>query len=529
MKDEQMIYKDIVRNLTLACILLASVQAVIAAEESIDTLIAQITSGAKTNSERAAKVLDGAMAITDQPKLCVRLLEKAIEFGLKSPITPSSSQTADKAIKLLMTAAPDRKDDWTLLAADTLNAKYRCTRGAQAKLKAAEELLNGLLAAAGIYEQRGQWTLAAERYRKANPIAVSLKDGSTDAIRGKLKIASKMAMLEQRVKRYAEVLKKEPDKIATRTMLIKALVVDLNDPAKAAEYLNEDVDETWRTYIPMACKPLDKLPEAGCKELGDWYRTVLAKSCSATAKPVMLARAIGYYQQFLTLHAKDDITAITVKASIISMQKQAQGTDAGFTAGSTIDLLRSVDVDKHAATGTWIMKSGALSVVDGSRMAKITLPWIPEGSYDLKVVFVRKSGREITLMLPVGSSATTFCIGLSSTPTLRGSGSGATHRGVRNLGRLTDNTTYVLQVKVIAKKDQASIRIGLDEKLALEWKGDPKTLSPYRSWALPDSRTLGLGSYSAAVDFKKATLKMTNGRAKKFVAKTPPKETPPRR
>ena len=521
-----MIGKFTSRGLIIAWALLGAAS-VLTAEDSADELITQTIAGAKTNGVRAAKLLEGAMVLSDQPKLCVALLEKAVEFGLKSPVTPAASKTAAQAIDLLVKAAPDRKDDWTIIRADVLNARYRCTRGATEKRTAANEFMAGLLAAAAVCEGRGSWTMAAAKYRQAGPVAAYLKDGSVDEVRTKLKSASYMATMELKAKRYADALKKDPTKASTRTMLIKTLLVELNNPAKAAVHLNEDVDELWRMYIPMACKPLEKLKEDACKKLGDWYRKSLSKACSTTAKPVMLARAKGYYQQFLTLHTENDIAAISIRAALAAIQKEAAGADAGFSKGIAINLLRSVDIAKHTDKGTWTTKAGVLTTTGGRSFAKITLPWIPEGSYELKIAFIRKSGREIALMLPVGDSATIFCVGMLSYPLLRNSSSPSTIKGVSGIGKLTDNTEYAIQVKVIVKKDQAEIRIGLNGKLALEWKGAPKQLSPYRGWALPDKRTLGLGVYSAVVDFKQASLRMTSGRATKFIAKAPPTKKPP--
>ena len=514
----------------VACLLLTTVSP-LTAQESTDDLIAQIIADEKTNSARAVKLLEAVTVLADQPKLCTVVLEKALEFALKPPATPEASQAAVQALDLLAHAAPKRKDDWTLKLADALRLKYRCTRGTAEKKKAAGELLNGLLAAASVYEKRNDWVPAAAKYREAGPLASYLKAGNADEIRAKLKTASHFATVVQRAKRYADILKKDPTKASIRALLIKTLVVELNDPAKAAGRLDEDVDETWRTYIPLACKPVDKLTETACKDLGDWYNKSLSKTCSATAKPVMLARAQGYYQQFLTLHSKNDIAALTVKTALAAIEKETTGTSAGFTPGSStsVDLLRSVDVARHRVSGTWAMKSGVLAAVKSSSFAKITLPWMPEGSYELKVVFVRKSGREVTLMLPVGDSATVFCIGLNSAPVLRNRVSPSRFSGVSGMGKLIDGKEYTIQVKVVVKEDQAGIRIGLNGKLALEWKGSPKQLAPYTSWKLPDTRTLGLGAYSAVIVFKQATLKMTSGRAKKFTAETPPTKKSPTR
>jgi len=532
-----MTFKDILSTIALTCILLGSVQTGRAADDSIDALIVQILDGAKTNSAKASKLLDGALTLTDQPKLCIAVLEKAVEYGLKSPITPNSSQTASQALKLLMTAAPNRKDDWTVLRASTLGAKYYCARGAEAKLEVANELLNALLAAGAVCEKRKQWTLAAAQYRKASPVAVLLKSGSADAIRAKLKTVSYMATIEARAIRYAAALKKTPDKTTTRTMLIKTLVVELNNPAGAVEHMNQDVAETWRTYVPMACKPIEKLTKDECKNLGDWYRKELAKSCSSTAKPLMLSRARNYYQQFLTLHDKNDIMAISVKTAVMSIDKELAKSGSVISSRGSINLLSAINIDKHTISGVWTMKSGVLTSntrtstgTYSSPYPKITVPWLPSGSYELTITFAMKDTGELIVMFPVGpDGAVVYCHSTSSSyPMLRTGTTPYRIRGIRGTERLVKGQEYVLNIKVVTKQKDASITVSLDGKTILTWTGDPKQLTPYSTWKLPNPKSLGLGSYRAPIEFKKAILKMTNGRATKLVVKKTPTKTPRR-
>ena len=525
-----MINKGMLQGLVAACVLLTASPA-LTAEKPTDKLIAQIISGEKTNRAKAKKLLDTAMLLTDQPKTCVAVLEKVIEYGLKAPVTPAAAQMAAQALGLLEEAVPDRKDEWTVLRANAMHAKYRFARGAAEKKAMAEELMKALMNAAVICEKTGQWTRAAGMYRQAAPLSLTLMSGDTDNIRQKLKAASYLATVEAKVERHTEALLVDPTKASVRASLIKALLVELDNPAKAATYLNDDVDEAWRTYIPLACKPLDDLSEAASKELGDWYRKDLAKSCSPTAKPAMLTRALGYYQQFLTLHSKDDITAISIKSIIAAIQKEIAKSKAGARpTRSSIDLLRSLDVAKYSVYGTWGTKSRVLSVAPYGGYSKIALPWMPDGSYDLNIAFTPKNSSSsssygyLAVMLPVGDGATVLCLGYS-TPTLRYVTSSSTFPGVSRMGKLELGKSYKLEIKVVVKDDQTTIAAKLNDKPALSWKGGHKTLTPYSSWKLPETRTLGLGAYRFQIDFKQATLRMTSGRVKKFTAK----KTPPRR
>ena len=304
-----------------ACVLLAAAGAR-AADDPTDKFIAEIISGAKTNSARAAKLLAAAKVLTDQPKICAAVLEKAIEFGTKFPVTPASCKVVGDAIDLLEAEFPDRKDEWTQKRADACRIKFRCTRTAGEKQAAGRELLAALLAAAEIHEKSGNWTSSAVRYREAVPVDAYLKAGNAEEIRRKLKTVGHFATTIKRVAQYAASLKKDPSKASTRGMLVKLLVVELNDPARAAGHLNEDMDEMWRTYVPLAAKGLDDLDEAVCLELGQWYYKELSKTASSTGKDVSLRRAKSYYEKFVELHTKVDVQAFRAKAALDAIEKE---------------------------------------------------------------------------------------------------------------------------------------------------------------------------------------------------------------
>jgi hypothetical protein len=382
----------------------------------------------------------------NRPELRVAVLEKALEFALSSPPT-TAAQLAVQALDTLEGAAPDRKDDWTVKRADILRAKYRCSRGEAEKKKAAEKLLDGLLAAASVCEKRGNWTGAAAQYRRADPLAVYLKHDRAGEIGRKLKTATHLAKVAQKARHYANALKKNPAKALTRELLIKTVVVELNDPAGAIEHLNEDADEAWRIYVPLACKPLDKLTETVCKDLGDWYYKALARTSSAAARPVMLARAKRYYQRFLTLHSKADVPAVAVRAALAAMQKEKTETGPFIAAGSFINLFRSLDVS-HLRSSGWTMKSGVLRLNAGA-FSKLTLPWMPEGSYEFKVAFVRTLVGEVVLMFPVGGSATIFSLGAVDTPYLHNAFSTYEYSGVSGMGKLVNGKEYTIKITAI--------------------------------------------------------------------------------
>ena len=307
--------------LMTACVLLA-VAGARAADDPADKFIAEIISGAKTNSERAAKLVEAAKVVRGQPKVLVAILEKAVEFGVKWPVTPAGCKAAADALDFLEEEFPDRKDEWTPKRADVCRVKYRSAKTRSGKQAAGKEFLLVLLAAAEVHEKSGNWTEAIAIYREASLVDAQVKAGKAYDIRRKLKTARHFETMAKRVAQYEASIKKDPSKASIRDMLVELLVVELNDPQKAIEYLNEDVDKMWRTYVPLAARDIDDLAEASCFGLGQWYHKELPKNASLTCKGVLLRRAKDYYKHFVERQASVNVQTFRAKGALAEVEKE---------------------------------------------------------------------------------------------------------------------------------------------------------------------------------------------------------------
>ncbi len=332
-----------------------------AADGDVDKLIAEIISGARTNSARAVKLLAVATPLADQPKICVAVLEKAVYFGAKSPVTPAGCKSASSALDMLEAEFPDRKDQWTLKRASVCSIAYRCARTRSDKQEAGGKFLTALMAAAKIHEANADWTQAATMYRQASAVDTYLKMGGAADIRRKLKKASHMTLVARRAVQYAASLKKDPSKTATRAALIKTLVVELDNPKAAVAHLNEDVDERWRTYVPLAARDIGELPEAPCLELAQWYSKELAPKASPSGKSISLRRARSYYQHFIDIHGKVDIQTFRTKSALAELDKQL----AKLNAPTVRRVPRPTRTRKSQV---------ALSLADGVTMKLVKIP-----------------------------------------------------------------------------------------------------------------------------------------------------------
>jgi len=96
--------------------------------------------------------------------------------------------------------------------------------------------------------------------------------------------------------------------------MIELALIDLDDPAAAAKYLDESVAEPWKTYVPLAAQAPEKVAPKAAMELGDWYRTALLPKADNLPAADMRNRARLWYRAFLARAGDDadeqDIVAV---------------------------------------------------------------------------------------------------------------------------------------------------------------------------------------------------------------------------
>jgi len=294
------------------------------ADEEADQFIKEIVRDAKTNAERASNLHKAAKLVEDNPGLQVTLLEKAVEHGLKSVTTPQAREAVEDSLDLLVKLAPKRRDAWLAARVELYRRWFRATRSREAKAKVGDKLVR-LLVSLG--DQRGgdnKWNEAAAAYREAMSVASVVNLPEKSDVSQKLRLATHFLGVFQNVDRYVRALAEKPDNVTTRGALVKALVVDLDAPARAAKYLNDDIDETFRTYVPLVIKDVAEVAEDICRELGDWYYKTLVPKALPLSKPAMLTRAKTYYEQFLARHTTQDVVALKARMALKKIDKELE-------------------------------------------------------------------------------------------------------------------------------------------------------------------------------------------------------------
>jgi len=263
----------------------------------------------------AGKLLEAAGASRNEPALLRLICNKAYDLGRKSS---SGYDTALEAMEVL--SANSAKDRPQCLEKAVVIQQLRYARSKPAdRAVAAVVLLDAMMAACDANVEAGNLSSAKLQCMKASRLAISARLAQKDDVQNRYKELVAIERTNKLVSGYEKRLKIDPGHMATREALINILLVERDDPAAAAKWLNEDCDERLRMFIPMVAGDPSSIPEATLVELGDWYKS-LAAGAQLHNKGGMLLRAKGFYEAFIARHAESDLAKTKAKLALARVQ-----------------------------------------------------------------------------------------------------------------------------------------------------------------------------------------------------------------
>ena len=310
-------------------------------------IIKSIVRDAKTSAEAAGQLVAAAKTIKDVPEMQTAICVEAYNCGVKSP---AGYESADQALEILYRVAPDRAKSWDQKRLNLYQLRYANAR--THKRRYAEELVALLLNAAAKREGQDNWQEALKLYRQAAAVATYQRLSGRTEIQEKIRVAGARQALQARVKYLEAELAKAPDNSKARDSLIKLCLLDLDSPQKAAKYLNDDVDEMLRTYVPLAAGPISELKESACLELGQWYKSLADKTAKKTSKLAPLKRARQYLERYLAVHAEKDGAMLKATLILGQVTEALEKLDTG--AALPGGVVRVLTFEKT----NWIKKKG---------------------------------------------------------------------------------------------------------------------------------------------------------------------------
>jgi len=484
----------------------------IARADQTDTLIVQITQGLDGDAARATKLVEAAGTLEADTPAAVKVLERAVAYAERSAADVAGLQAGLDALDALQDKAPDRKTQWSRKQLDLCRAAYR---GATDETRPAVgrrlmKILDGLGTRAAAAKD---WAPAAEAFAEAYRIASAIARRRLE-FEAKKAHAEHFLQAERKLKTFQKNAADHPDDARIHQLLLRALVVDLDDPNQAKDHLGGLTSQVYATYVPMAAREVGEVPEAACAELRDWYAKSLAAQTTPVPKRRMLERAGDYARRVLDLHTAKDAARLAAQTRLETIEKDLQALEPVPTMLRRlryVDLAKLIDLDVDATADAWTFVKGAFCC-EVAKNASLRFPVAATGSYRLSLIIAKaQKANELRFAFPVGGRAVRLEIREYYAPSSRsgasrGSGRGGGRGGFSRLrprnvtwlrlglsGVAKRSTTshareitpnyerskwvpYALEIAVQQTSDRVQVAVLLNRQKWVSWSGDKKDL-----------------------------------------------------
>ncbi len=461
------------------------------------------TRDAADDLDLAGRMLATARDSTRKPAFLALLCDRV--YDLASP-TREGGAVAIQAMELLAESVPAKAGACAERILAIRQKQFDAARGMD-KLLVGESILDVLLPVAEDTAAAGNLTDAAAQYRRAAGIARAAGSIRRTEIEARSKQLALGLKTLDTVKTLKAALEKDPQDKAASEKIARLWLVDLDNPAEAATYVAGAEDPALRKYVPAAAKPVADAPEAACMELAEWYRG-LGDAAPPHARAAMYARAETYLERFLDVHTDDDLDRTRGLAALEKIDAALDKADAA----QWIDLLPLVDPKKNAVRGQWERQGSGLAIVRWTDFGRLMIPAVVRGNYDMKVRFARTTGGGIVgVVLPVGPTGVLLALGFQN-DACHGLGEvggkdAASNKSTVRPGKIENGRPYDVRIKIRLDGKQASVRVAIDGKYLIGWRGPASALTVGEYWRLPRPDCPGLTSYNANIVFPSVRLK----------------------
>jgi len=332
----------------------------------------------------ARKLLDKASESADDPASHYVLCREAQALAGQAGDIDTAVAAIDEMARLFEVDGPEMKS--AALARATTNV-----RTPDLAHRLATHWLSLLDDALG----QDKYDLAATCATRAESLAKSAQDGGLAAqaqARGKEVFAFRN---EHRLAQAAfKTLKSDPNDAAANVSAGRFLCLVRGRWEEGVKLLAKGSDAALRDAATKeAGKPAAAPAQA---EAGDAWSEAADKERNPVLKGRLHARAAHWYEQALP-----NLTGLAQAR----VQKRLEEREKDAAPSGSVDLLRLVDVKKHAINGDWKIESGIL-VMPPTKASALELPYAPPEEYDLRIVVAGAPtrGEGLAIGLPSGEN-----------------------------------------------------------------------------------------------------------------------------
>ncbi len=277
------------------------------ASAEFDRLYGQALTEVGTSAARdddldlAAEMLRTATQRTDTPALAQMLCWSAYEL---TDDVEDGFDTAAGAMELVARRFPIGRAK----ALDRLAGLYQRRLAHRDRLEraiAAEVLVQVHLDLARAHLVAGEPSQAASSIQRALSQARSARSPALQQAGALNALVARRVSLAKRLDVLDQAIRTNPADLAARTAAIRLCLAELDDPNRARGYVNAQVDEAVRPYVPLACKEIMRVEPEAVIELARWYRALAADE-SGPARATCMRRALACAERYLVFPARPE-------------------------------------------------------------------------------------------------------------------------------------------------------------------------------------------------------------------------------
>jgi hypothetical protein len=335
---------------------------------------------------------------------------------------------------------------------------------------------------------------AVAAMRQAFSVASAVGSPSKAAVQAELTAAITRQIFTRQLVALKEKVAANAGDAESRKELVRLYLVEFDNPAEAARYVDASLDLPTRKYVPASAKPVEDVPELACMELATWFHDLAGRTSTPSGKATVLHRARGYYERYLQLHTAADMSQA---AATLALAKVTEALNALGQAGKRpaaappwTDVLKQFDLPKTAG-GIWERKDGGIvATSEERRSATISLPIAAAGSYQFRFTAARVTGNErcsISLPLAGGICRLTFSAtdGRMYTFVPQEGSQPPRQRllelAVKPPAPVAAGQSTTFDFRAVVNGDKAFLAVDQDNKPYLEWSGATSTFTPVAS------------------------------------------------
>lgn len=328
---------------------------------------------------------------------------------------------------------------------------------------------------------------AIDLCRQANTVARVVDSDRRGYIVDTLDRLSEVKAVLSQIDMLVTAVEKNPKNISAAKELVNLLIVERDEPATAAQYVELTGDPDLTEVVTVCADGIDSAGAPEALRVGDWYLVLADQEDDDLAEP-LLRRAQRWYGRFLSVYTREDALAQRVeRMRLIAESRAKRIVEARRAAlrGRWIDLVGTTfEPAQHVLGKAVEVRRGEIHTLTPTALV---LPVTPQGSFELRVrltMHERTSG--LALHVPIGRTAATFYYSRLDNTTSSIEGLDEADFAKKRMNKPGQKVALIFQGAVL-EEGELALAMLVDGDESLRWQGSANNVQANEEFAPPQT------------------------------------------